>query len=223
MKDSWVMENPATYLVADASFAVKCAREAHDRNDEEAEARFSRIAILLYAVSLEGFINFVFEYHDPETGWENLSLKDKWLQAAKTCMPCNGRLQDESGAVVYRPGDPIETFRENEEPFLSFLELKAFRNRVVHLKPPFANVESEKVEEHLSREEYFHFSRLPKFLQHARNEHAETAKRIYEAMAGELDRQMKGTILNLFHAEGVVCVQTLCPDPGPDFWAPEDA
>lgn len=80
---------------------------------------------------------------------------------------------------MYRRGDPVETLQEDGEPFLSFLELKRFRNRAVHLKPPFVSVSPEEVERHLEREEYYPISGLSKFLQYCRIEHAETAKEIY--------------------------------------------
>ena len=68
--------------------------------------------------------------------------------------------------------------------------------------PAYAQVEREAVEAHLVREQYYPVSGLPKRLQHCRLEHAETARRIYQAMTEELDRQMKGTILNYFATEG---------------------
>lgn len=213
----FVKENPATYLVSDAEFTLEHARSAADRKDDDTAVRFARIAILLYAVSLEGFINFVYEYSQvPASTWTNFSLKDKWLRAASECLPCNGVLATELG-VVYRPGDPIETFRQNAEPFLSFLELKSFRNGVAHLKPPFEMVKPHEVDLHLSREKYYPASGLPKFLQHCRIEHAETAKRIYQAMTEELDRQMKGTVRKLFEVEGVAFVESIH-----DGWEDED-
>jgi len=204
-----VKENPATYLVSDAEYALECARSAKDREDDEAAARFARVAILMYAVSLEGCINFVYEYHEvPASAWSNLSFKDKWLKAASLCLPCTGVLETLEG-VVYRKGDFIEGFREDTEPFVSFLELKAFRNSAVHLKPPFIDMVREEIDAHLSREEYYPISGLPKLLQHCRVEHAETARRIYQGMTQELDRQMKGTILELFATEGCAWVELI--------------
>jgi hypothetical protein len=224
-EDAWhwvyVKENPATYLVSDAEFALECARSAKGREDDEAATRFARVAILMYAFSLEGFINFVYEYYEvPASTWSNLSFKDKWLRAASLCLPCTGLLETEEG-VVYRKGDPVESFREDAEPFVSFLELKAFRNRTVHLKPPFAMVEHDEVDAHLSREEYYPVSGLPKLLQHCSVEHAETARRIFQAMTGELDRQMKGTILKSFEAEGGAEVESICSDDEDIEWDKE--
>jgi hypothetical protein len=207
-----VKENPATYLISDAEYALECARSANDRQDDQAATRFSRVAILLFAVSLEGFVNFVYEYSQvPASIWRNLTLKDKWLKAAPLCLPQNGVLITEAG-VVYRPGDPIENFQEESESFVSFLELKSFRDCAVHLKPPFADfvdVEREEIDAHLSREEYYSISGLPKLLQHCRLEHAETAKRIYQSMTGELDRHMKGEVLKLFGTEGGAWVESI--------------
>jgi hypothetical protein len=207
-----VKENPATYLVSDAAFALECARSANDRKNEVETARFARIAILLYAVSLEAFINFVYEYSEvPASKWRNLSLKDKWLRAALECLPCNGELETEHG-FVYRPGDPIDTFREEAEPFVSFLELKAFRDSVVHLKPPFVMVGHDEIDLYLGREQYYSVSGLPKLLQHSRIEHAEVAGRVYQAMTEELNRQMKGTVLPMFEIEGGAWVESIVGD-----------
>jgi hypothetical protein len=207
-----VKENPATYIVSDAEFALECARAANERNDDKATTRFARMAILLYAISLEAFISFVYEYSEvPAPIWTNLSLKDKWLRAAQECLSNLGNLETDDG-LVYRRGDPVETFREEVEPFLSFLELKQFRNRLVHLKPPFVSVSPEEVDRHLEREEYYPISGLPKLLQHCRVEHAETAQQIYRAMTQELDRQMKGTIRSLFETEGGAWVESICED-----------
>ncbi len=207
-----VKENPATYLVSDAEFALDCARAANERNDDEATTRFARMAILLYAISLEAFISFVYEYSEvPAPFWTNLSLKDKWLRAAQECLSSLDSLETDDG-LVYSRGNPVESFREDGEPFLSFLELKQFRNRLVHLKPPFVSVSPEEVERHLEREEYYPISGLPKLLQHCRVEHAETAREIYRAMTKELDRQMKGTIRSLFDTEGAVWVESICED-----------
>jgi len=207
-----VKENPATYLVSDAEFALQSARAARERNEDEATPRFARMAILLYALSLEAFISFVYEYSEVQASiWTNLSLKDKWLRAARECLSSLDTLETDDGSV-YRRGDPIETFREDGEPFLSFLELKQFRNRVVHLKPPFVYVSPEEVDRHLEREEYYPISGLPKLLQHCRLEHAETAKEIYRAMTQELDRQIKGTIGNLFETKGGAWVESICED-----------
>jgi hypothetical protein len=207
-----VKENPATYLISDAEYALECARSAMDRHDDRAVTRFSRVAILLYAVSLEGFVNFVYEYSGvPASTWRNLTFKDKWLKAASLCLPQNGVLETEAG-IVYRPGDTIESFQEDAEPFVSFLELKAFRDSTVHLKPPFVNfvdVEREEIDAHLGREEYYPVSGLPKLLKYCRLEHAEAARRIYEAMTGELDRQMKGQVLVMFGAEGGAWVESI--------------
>jgi hypothetical protein len=204
-----VKENPATYLVSDAAFALKCARSAKDRKDEEETTRFARIAILSYAVSLEAFINFVYEYSGvPASRWENLSLRDKWLRAALECLSCNGELETERG-IVYRPGDPIETFREEAEPFVSFLELKAFRDSAVHLKSRFAMVAHDEIDLHLKREEYYPVTGLPKLLQHSRVEHAEVAAQVYQAMTEELNRQMKGTVLRMFEIEGAAWVESI--------------
>ena len=204
-----VKQNPATYLMSDAEFALERARSAINRKDDDAAVRFARIAILLYAVSLEEFINFVYEYSGVSTStWTNLSVKDKWLRAASECLPCSGVLETEAG-VVYRPGDAIETFPEDAEPFLSFLQLRAFRNSVAHLKPSFEMVEPAEVDLHLSRGDYYQVSGLPKFLQHCRVEHAETAKQICRAMTEELDRQMKGTVRGLFETEGGAFVESI--------------
>jgi hypothetical protein len=200
-----VKENPATYLVADAEYALGCARSA---KDNEAATRFARLAILMYAFSLEGFVNFVYEYSEVEPeDWRNLSFKEKWLRASSLCLPCNGVLREENDEVLYRPGDPIESFLEDADPFISFLELKAFRDRAVHLKARFAMVAHDDVEAHLSREEYYPCSGLPKLLEFCTLEHAESARRIYNSMTEELNRQMKGTILNLFKTEGSVLVE----------------
>jgi hypothetical protein len=208
----YVKENPASYLVSDAEYALARAYSANDRKDDEARTRFARVAILLYAISLEGFINFVYEYSQvPASTWGNLSFKDKWLRAAPECLPCNG-VQEIDGVVVYRPGDSIESFREDVEPFVSFLELKAFRNSAVHLKPQFVMVEHDEVDVHLHREEYYPVSGLPKLLQHCSIEHAEAARRIYQTMTKELDRQMKGTVLGLFKTEGGAWVESICSD-----------
>jgi hypothetical protein len=199
-----VKENPATYVVSDAAFALKCARSANDRKNEEETTRFARMAILLHAVSLEAFINFVYEYSEvPATRWRNLSLRDKWLRAALECLPCSGELETERG-VVYCLGDPIETFGEDAEPFVSFLELKAFRDCVVHLKPPFVMVAHDEIDRHLGREEYYPVTGLPRLLQHSRIELAEVAERVYQAMTEELNRQMKGTVLRMFEIEAVL-------------------
>lgn len=207
-----VKENPATYLVSDAEFALECARAANERNDDEATTRFARMAILLYAISLEAFVSFVYEYSEvPAPIWTNLSLKDKWLRAAQKCLSHLGNLETDDG-LVYRRGDPGRTFQEEGEPFLSFLELKQFRNRLVHLKTPFVSVSPEEVDRHLEREEYYPISGLPKLLQHCRVEHAETAQQIYRAMTQELDRQMKGTIRSLFETEGGAWVESICED-----------
>ncbi len=194
-----VKENPATHLVSDAEFALECARAANERNDDEATTRFARMAIL-------------HEYSEvPAPIWTNLSLKGKWLRAAQECLSSLDSLETDDG-LVYRRGDSIETFGEDGEPFLSFLELKQFRNCLVHLKPPFVSVSPEEVDRHLEREEYYPISGLPKLLQHCRVEHAETAQRIYRTMTQELDRQMKGTIRSLFETEGGVWVEAICED-----------
>jgi hypothetical protein len=218
MNQVYIRENPATYLVSDAEYALECARSANDRKDDDAATRFARVAILLYAVSLEGFINFVYEYSEvPRSTWSKLSFRDRWLNAASLCLPENGVLEV-NDVVVYRPGDPIETFREDAEPFVSFLELKAFRNRSIHLMPPYAQIEREEVEAHLAREEYYPFSGLPMRLQLCSLEHAETASRIYRAMTQELDRQMKGTILKHFATEGGAVLEWLCSEEDDVEW-----
>jgi hypothetical protein len=195
---AYVKENPATYLVSDATFTLECARVASDSKDDERMTRFARTTILLYAIALEAFINFVYKYSEvPTRRWRKLSLKDKWLRAVEECLPLQGEVVTEDG-VIYRPGDPVDTFREEKEPFASFLELKAFRDSVVHLKPTFANVRRHEINSHLNREEYYPASGLPKRLQFCRVEHAETALGVYRAMTEELDRQMKGLILRLF-------------------------
>lgn len=141
-----VKENSVTHLVSDAEFALHSAQSAINRNDDVAAARFARMAMLLYAFSLEGFINFIYEYFEvPEASWKHLSFKDKWLRAALECLPLCGVLETEEG-IVYRPGDTIETFRADAEPFTSFLELRSFRNSVAHLKQAFAEVNPEHVE-----------------------------------------------------------------------------
>src|SRR5260370_4135902 len=207
-----VKENPATYLVADGEFALECARAGNERNAAEATTRFARMAILLYAISLEAFISFVYEYSEvPAPIWTNLSLKDKWIRAAQECLSSLGSLETDDG-LVYRRGDPVETFREKGEPFLSFLELKQFRNRLVHLKPPFVSVSPEGVDRHLEREEYYPISGLPKLLQHCRVAHAENARPLYRSMTPELDRQMKGTVRGLFETQGGAWVESICED-----------
>src|SRR5260370_36788745 len=96
-----VKENPATYLVSDAEFALECARAANERNDAEATTRFARMAILLYAISLEAFISFVYEYSEvPAPIWTNLSLKDKWIRAAQECLSSLGSLETDDGLVT---------------------------------------------------------------------------------------------------------------------------
>lgn len=206
-----------THLIADADFAVDMSRAATDRMDEGAASRFARMAVLLYGLSLEGFINFVYEYSRvPDERWRDLSFKDKWLNASSECLFHGGILETEKG-IVYRPGDAVQRFQDNAEPFLSFLELKAIRNSVVHLKPQFNSVDVESIDAHVRREEYYPFSGLPKFLKDYRVEHAETAKRIYRQMTEELNLQMKGTILYLFETEGGVFVETV------DEWQDEES
>ena len=208
----WVKENPATYLVSDAAFALECTRSANERKSEEETKRFARMSILLYAVSLEAFINFVYQYSEvPSSTWRNLSLRDKWLRAASECLPCQGEHKTE-GAIVYRPGDPIETFDQESGAFVSFLELKAFRDRAVHVKPPFVMVGHDEVGQHLDREQYYPVTGLPKRLQHTRFEHAEVAAGVYQAMTQELDRQMKGTVLRMFEIEGGAWVEFVVGD-----------
>lgn len=206
---AYIKENPATYLAADAAFALECARLANARSTEEEAARFARMSILLHAISLEAFINFVYKYHEvPESTWSRLSIKDKWLRASRECLPRCGIVESTEG-VVYRPGDPIETFREDTEPFASFLELKNFRDSLVHLDPPFAHITKDKIESHLAREEYYVTSRLPMRLQLCGVEHAQVANDIYQAMTKELDRQMKGLVLESFAQEGLVWMETI--------------
>lgn len=208
----YVKENPATYLVSDAEFVLNSALSADARGDEQAATRLSRVAILLYAVCLEGFINFVYEYSGvPASAWNGLSFKDKWSQAAHMCLRENGVLHIDD-VVVYRPGDKVETFHDQVEPFPSFLELKAFRNSALHLKPPFAMVKEDQVDEHLGREEYYPCSGLPKRLRDCRLEHAQIAQRIYRDMTKELDRQMKGIILGLFESEGGAWIESIDED-----------
>lgn len=201
---AFVKENPAIFLMTDADFALQCAKDARYCGNGESSSRFARMAILLYAVSLEAFINFVYEYSEvPRREWESLSLKDKWLRASKVCLPLHGIVHDEDG-IVYQPGDPIETFAENENPFVLFIDLKDFRDRVVHLKPTFTSVLHREVDSHLLRNEFYVTSGLPKRLKMCVVEHAEIAMRISEQMIAELDRQMKGLVLPLFQGEAWV-------------------
>ena len=209
---AYVKENPATHLAADAAFALEYARSANSRKNDEETARFARMSILLYAVSLEAFINFIYRYHEvPESRWRSLSLKDKWLRAAPECLGSSGTIETEQG-VVYRPGDPVETFRKDVEPFVSFLELKSFRDSLVHLDPPFAEVTKDNVESHLTRAEYYAASGLPKRLRNCGVEHAQIAMEIYHGMTRELDRQMKGLVLNKFSEEGGAWIETFIDD-----------
>lgn len=206
---AYIKENPATFLGADAAFVLECARASSARGNADEATRFSRMAILLYAVSLEAFINFVYKYHEvPETRWARLSSREKWLNASRECLACCGTLETEQG-IVYRPGDPVETFDEMCEPFVSFLELKNFRDSLVHLDPPFVEIGKDEIESHLARENYYCASRLPKRLHHCGIEHAQTASAIYNAMVTELDRQMKGIVSGLFSEEGRVVIATI--------------
>lgn len=203
-----VKENPVTYLVADADFALQSARSSINQKDAAAAGRFARTAILLYAISLEGFINFIYEYFEvPESSWKHLSFKDKWLRASTNCLPLCGIVETEAG-VVYRPGDPIQMFAAEAEPFVSFLELRSFRNSLAHLKAAFAEVEPRHVEVHLNREGCYPASLIPYYLRLVRVEHAETARKIYQAMTTQLDLQMKGMILKLFEIEGGAWVES---------------
>ena len=207
-----VKQNPATHLVSDAVFALECARSANGRKSDEETKRFARISILLYAVSLEAFINFVYRYAEvPASRWKNLSLRDKWLRAASECLPYIGELETDRG-FVYRLGDPIDTFDQESDAFVSFLELKAFRDSTVHLKTAFFMVGHGEIDQHLDREEYYPVTGLPKRLQHTRFEHAEVAAGVYQAMTQELDRQMKGSIMRMFEIEGGAWVESFVDD-----------
>jgi hypothetical protein len=83
--------------------------------------------------ALEGLINAVYENSDTPHLDRKLLMhpRDKWLKAPHAVLPYGGRLWDDE-QLLYRPGDPIETFVESEEPFRSFSELWTLRNDMVH-------------------------------------------------------------------------------------------
>jgi len=158
----YVKENPAYYLFNDAEKMIQLSRRAKSRKNPKLENSYARMAILLYAISLEAFINVVYEYSEtPKSkALSKMSVKQKWLNAPKDCLPHLGEIQVDD-KIIYQPGDSVATFDENSELFQSYLELKKMRNEIVHLKPIFYETDYNSIEKSIFQTEYYKYLKIP--------------------------------------------------------------
>jgi hypothetical protein len=202
----WRKENPAYYLVQDANQMLRLATDANRESDIDRECSFSRSAVLLYALAAEAFINMVYEYsQSPATAHlQQMSVRRKWLRASIECLPHQGRIENEEGQIVYKPGDKIETFDPNSKLFLSYIELKKIRDDFVHLKPVFRFVPVEECAAPLREKDVYPHTGIPKSLRLWRGPHAEVAKGIFEQMTGKLNGFMKDTISCLLESPALI-------------------
>jgi hypothetical protein len=138
---------------------------------------------------------YTFEVHD-ETKLKDLKTKQKWLEAPGLCLPNCGVIEIK-GVVVYKPGDPIESLNENEEPFTKYWELRRIRNDIVHLKPCFRYLDNCDVSKFINNREVYSLTNIPKDISLIRFSHAEIARDIFTQMVNELNRLFMGQINQL--------------------------
>jgi len=126
-----VKENPATYLVSDAEFALQCARAAHEPKRGRGDTTVRQNGDPLYALSQEAFISFVYEYlRSSSINLEICSLKDKWLRAAREYLSVS-TLSKRMTVQCTAGGSNRDLPRRRRAVSLIF-GIKQFRNRVVH-------------------------------------------------------------------------------------------
>jgi hypothetical protein len=182
-------ENPAAHLLRDAEIALAHAEQARAAIQSELEASFSRIALLLYFLTLEALINYIYEWAEVEDdSWRSWSIAAKWEKASEKCRPAFGLSVTDSDMPLV-PDD--------FELFSCFLELKSVRNGIAHAKPHFTYLPENQVDAHLDRDERYPFTGLPKRLVAFRVEHAEIAKKVAVCMIKRLDFCLGGYITNL--------------------------
>jgi hypothetical protein len=202
----WRKENPAYYLMQDANEMLRSATDANRESDVDRECSFSRLTVLLYALAAEAFINMVYEYSQSPTAahLQQMSVRRKWLRASIECLPHQGRIENEEGQIVYKPGDKIETFEPNSKLFLSYIELKKIRDDFVHLKPVFRAVPVEEFAAPLHGKDIYPHTGIPKSLSLWRVAHAEIAKGIFHQMVEKLNEFMKGMISRLLESPALI-------------------
>ena len=182
-------ENPAAHLLRDAEIALVHAQQARAARQNELEASFSRIALLLYFCTLEALINFIYEWCEvDEDSWRSWSIAAKWEKASEQCRPALGLSVTDSD-TPFVPGD--------SDLFDRFLELKSVRNGMAHAKPHYTYLPEHQIDAHLCRDERYPCTGLPKRIVALQVEHAEIAKEVAVCMINRLDFCLGGNITNL--------------------------
>lgn len=172
---------------------------------------FSRVALLLYVMSLEALINRVAEDFIPNSSKEEFyfevndkgkkykrSLKSKWLQFPK----------------IYNSSAP---FDKQKNPWLKFSELIDIRNDYAHFKPlrvfygqaldenKFSHWEGipEEIRDNIKKSTgivetmiYYPVTRVPKDPYGVGVEHVQLVKKIVEDVVSELDTVLEGNLKN---------------------------
>ena len=179
--DCLYKKNPAFYIINDALQLYEFAGEAKNNSNKKHEQVLSRASILLFPVALEAIVNVVYEYYGvyEKKELEKISAKDKWLNASIKCLSNVDVLRNSNG-IVYRAGDEIETFDENSEGFMQYIELKNIRNDIVHLKADFIYIKVDNIDEYDDNCGFYPVTKIPKEMSLWNYEHASIAKSIYD-------------------------------------------
>jgi hypothetical protein len=203
--DVIIKDNPAHYVTADATAMLAAARRARRKHQPEVEARFARAAILLFGLGLEAFVNFVYIYSGARTNrsLKRLKARDRWLKASLECMPPQGNYWSGS-RVVYKPGDPVQTFDPTSSLFRLYLELKRIRDDFAHLTPTFRVVEAHSVRRAIRQVARYPITKIPRDISLWRAHHAVRASQAFSRLVRTLDRFMKGSVRGLLAAPGLV-------------------
>jgi hypothetical protein len=193
--DCLYKKNPAFYIINDALELFTLAEKAKNDSNKMHEEVFSRATILLFPVALEAIINVVYEYYDVygKDELRKISAKEKWLNASTKCLPMVGTLKVK-GEIIYKKGDHVETFDENSDVFLKYIELKDIRNDIVHLKPDFVHIKFDNIEDYEDNYGIYPVTKIPKELSAWKFEHASIAKSVFDKMIYHLNTFMKGDI-----------------------------
>jgi hypothetical protein len=200
----YIIEDSSVILLQDADRSLIYSRYCRITKKFELEQMFSRQAVLQYLLSLESFINFVYQYYFRELlDLQKRTLKNKMLNASILCLPRTGGIT-KNGEVIYQVGDSIETFDENSYPFESFIELKKIRDDIVHSKPINKEYDIEEYSLTEAPKDFYPKTGIPKEIIFWRYEHAKTVSVIHRDMYKSLNHFFKGDLARLFSVQQVV-------------------
>ena len=196
--------NSFHYLYEDASLLHELARTAEDF----AKTQFSRTALLLYIISLEGLVNRALDHFLPPEIRDfllererKLSIEDKWF-----ALP-----------LLTDPNNPVR-LEKGTYPWSHFLELVQIRNDFVHPKhdrPAYYHFKSTTSFEGLDwkdipvglgvkeKDLVYRQTMIPRDPYSILPEHVDTARKVVDDTVGAMDTVLSGklTAENWLHSD----------------------